>query len=631
MRIFFVLWAFCSVLTISAQDQLATLQSTYPDQSLVVLQKTDSLVIHKGLEIYHYHNLQEQVLRTIRPEVLNTSISYDEFSPLEEFNASVSRVRSDGSVETSDKVNKSYQNVMVSGIFYHDNQIVDISYPFFSVGTIASLSYKKKVTQPQFLSKFIFTSGYPTLNSKYVVYCHKSVDIGYSMFNNDDSLVKFTKEDAGEYWLYKWELSNSDAWNAYSYREILESEPHIVLRIKSAEQNGQEKIYLKDMDAFYSWLYDFVDPLIVPNAEMDALSAEITAGLTEPIEKLKAIYDWVQNNITYVAFEDGYNGFIPRKPNDVCHKKYGDCKDMALLLFTLLESANIDASVVWIGSSDIPYKIEDVLSPTAFNHMIACADIDGKRYWLDATAKYLDFNVTSPFTQGKEGLVAKSKTEYEIVTLPVTESSNNQVLDTIRLNIQDKKLIGHRSYHCSGYKKLDFLFDVYSLDETSVEDLSEYFSIGNDSYHQTKFKLEKNDELRNQAAVMNADFSIDNYVRSFGNKVLINPLLIKFSNGKMFDTEKKNTLNFEYKSRREEVTELNLGSLNIQNLPEDIELNSDLVLYSAKYKVENEKLVIHRVFEIKKFYLVKEDAENWNKVIKQINELESDNLILVGT
>jgi transglutaminase-like putative cysteine protease len=30
-----------------------------------------------------------------------------------------------------------------------------------------------------------------------------------------------------------------------------------------------------------------------------------------------------------------------RKPEDVCRKKYGDCKDMALLLFTLLKSAGI--------------------------------------------------------------------------------------------------------------------------------------------------------------------------------------------------------------------------------------------------------------------------------------------------
>jgi hypothetical protein len=629
MRCLLLLFLLSLSLAVSAQNQLNDLQLLYPDQSKVVLEKVDSLVIDKGAEVKLFYKIKEQVLRPIRPEILNTSISYDDFSPIQNIKAHVSRTLTDGTVETSDKIITSHQNAMVGGIFYHDNKMINIAYPFSSVGTISSLAYQQNITQPHFLNKFIFSEGYPVLSAKYIIYCHKTVDIGYVIMNAPEAGLQFSKTDAGDYWLYQWEMKNTPAWKAFSFREILESEAHLIVRLKSAQINGVERIYLRDMDAFYSWLYEFVEPLIVPSAEMDALSAEITKGLDQPIEKMQAIYDWVQSNITYVAFEDGFNGFIPRKPEDVCRKKYGDCKDMALLLFTLLESAGINASVVWIGSDDIPYKIEEVLSPSVFNHMIASAEIDGNRYWLDATAKYLDFNFTSPFTQGKEGLIAKGKNEYEIVVLPVTSAETNKVVDSIQLKIAGNQIVGSRRFQCLGYEKLDFLFDIFQMNEKKTADVSTYFSIGNDSYHQTNFEIIKNDDRHNIAAEMLTDFTIDNYVKTFGSKILVNPIMVKFSQGKIFDQKLFSTKNYEYQSKRIEVTHLNLGDLQVQNIPKDAWIDSDLLHYSAKYRVEQNQLILERTFEIKKYYLTLQDADEWNSIIKKINELESDQLILV--
>jgi transglutaminase-like putative cysteine protease len=614
---------------LNAQTQLQSFQNQFPDQSIVILEKLDSLVIQPLVEVQQFHKVKKQVLRTIRPEVLNTSISYDDFSPIQNIKAEVARVQIDGTVETSDKVNKSYQNTMVGGIFYHDNKMVDISYPFNTIGTISTLEYAQNITQPHFINKFIFSEAYPVLSSRYVVYCHKSVEIGYTLMNAPADHFQFTKKEVGDYWLYEWEMKDANAWKASSFREILETEPHLLIRIKSAQVNGVEKLYLKDMNAFYSWLYEFVEPQMSPSEEMKLLSAELTKGIVNPIEKLQAIYNWVQANITYVAFEDGFNGFIPRKPEDVCRKKYGDCKDMALLLFTLLKSAGLEANIVWIGSDDIPYKIEEVLSPGVFNHMIACAEIDGKRYWLDATAKYLDFNYTSPFTQGKEGLIAKSKTEYEILTLPITPSENNKVVDSIELNINGNQIYGSRKFLCSGYEKLDFLYDMLQLDEKKIEDVSDYFSMGNDSYRQTRFEIKKNENKHAIAAEMFAEFTIDNHVKTFGNKVLLNPIMVKFGQGNMFDKKLFSTKNYEFKSQRIEITQLNLGDLTVQNIPKDILLDSDLLHYSATYFLEQNQLTIQRKFEIKKYYLTLQDAEEWNNLIKQINALESDQLVLV--
>src|SRR5690242_9074625 len=82
---------------------------------------------------------------------------------------------------------------------------------------------------------------------------------------------------------------------------------------------------------------------------------QITQGKTTDADKIKAIYYWVQDNIRYIAYEDGYSGYIPASAQEVLSKKYGDCKGMANLLTEFLKLAGYDAHFTWIGTRSIPY------------------------------------------------------------------------------------------------------------------------------------------------------------------------------------------------------------------------------------------------------------------------------------
>ena len=47
---------------------------------------------------------------------------------------------------------------------------------------------------------------------------------------------------------------------------------------------------------------------------------EITKGITGDVEKVKALYQWMQDNIRYIAYEDGIAGFKPEKPRKYSEK-----------------------------------------------------------------------------------------------------------------------------------------------------------------------------------------------------------------------------------------------------------------------------------------------------------------------
>lgn len=70
---------------------------------------------------------------------------------------------------------------------------------------------------------------------------------------------------------------------------------------------------------------------------------KLVSGLKTPAEKISAIGRYVQKEFTYKAIEFGRRACIPNSPQEVIRNKYGDCKDLAVLLQQLLTEADIPA------------------------------------------------------------------------------------------------------------------------------------------------------------------------------------------------------------------------------------------------------------------------------------------------
>jgi hypothetical protein len=94
---------------------------------------------------------------------------------------------------------------------------------------------------------------------------------------------------------------------------------------------------------------------------------------------------FVQDQVRYTGIEIGPGAYQPTDPARVLERRYGDCKDKALLLVTLLAAMNIDARPAlvntWLGE-----EIEKALpGPRLFDHAIVRIRNGGRTYWFDAT------------------------------------------------------------------------------------------------------------------------------------------------------------------------------------------------------------------------------------------------------
>lgn len=99
---------------------------------------------------------------------------------------------------------------------------------------------------------------------------------------------------------------------------------------------------------------------------------------------MKAIR-FVQDDIRYLGFESGLNGFKPHSPLSVWNQRFGDCKDKSLLLCTILQSRGIEAYPVLVNTVDRGKIAEGLPSAIAFDHCVAQIKLDGKTYNVDPT------------------------------------------------------------------------------------------------------------------------------------------------------------------------------------------------------------------------------------------------------
>jgi transglutaminase-like putative cysteine protease/tetratricopeptide (TPR) repeat protein len=127
-----------------------------------------------------------------------------------------------------------------------------------------------------------------------------------------------------------------------------------------------------------------------------------------------ALVRFVQKELTYKAIEFGRGARIPRQPADVLRRRYGDCKDHALLLSQLLGAVGVPARLALVRTGG-PLRRE-MPSLDQFDHMVVY--LPAQDLFIDATNKSADLyrGVTTGIA-GKDALVLDPK-QPRVVHIP---------------------------------------------------------------------------------------------------------------------------------------------------------------------------------------------------------------------
>jgi hypothetical protein len=519
------------------------------------------------------------------------------------------------------------------GIFYDDSYYYAFDFPSVAARNRTQLAYRENQRDPRFVSGFVFASYLPQAKTSFIIKTTEDVELVYSVLNDSEKTIQFKKTQKGKSVQYEWTALNTPSLrNEDNSPSIRYFAPHVICYVKSYQRNGRKINVLSGINDLYNWYYSFIKDLNTePSPEIKAIVEGIQASSKSEIELVKNVFYWVQENIQYIAFEQGMRGFIPHNGSYTCEKRYGDCKDMANLIVSMLDIAGVKAHHTWIGTRDLPYRYSELPTPMVDNHMIATyISKDGKYYFLDATSDYTAFGYPSSMIQGKEALISKGPSDFEIKQVPVLEKENNFMTDSMSISLADNQITGSGTSSLNGYPKV---FGGYELDRAEQDDVKKYVTrlLGKGS---NKFFLDKyqvsNLSDRDAPTRVKYDFRIMDYFQKIDDEIYINLNLNKdYYNAFINRDTRKVPRESDYKYVKYETISLDIpAGYQVEYLPENANYDGSLMGYTVGYEVKDNKVLYSKMFYLNYLLLEPAQFELWNESVKAVSEVYKESIIL---
>ncbi|HEX5154163.1 MAG TPA: transglutaminase domain-containing protein [Parafilimonas sp.] len=526
-----------------------------------------------------------------------------------------------------------YSYYQVDDYFYSDAHICYFPLLLDKKGSIAEVDFQKTIQDPRYLTNIYFDEMYPVASKQVVFKVPKWMRIELKEMNFDGYSISTTKgyDSKTDEDIYTFTANNIEARNnekscpgpTYIY-------PHILVISKEANPAGATITFFKSTADQYAWYRSILKNLSSNATIIKGKADELTAGKTADMDKVKAIFYWVQNNIRYIAFEDGIAGFLPDKAEEVMRKKYGDCKGMANLTKELLKAEGFDARLCWLGTNHIAY---DYSTPSLAvdNHMICALMYKGKTYFLDATENYLGLDDYAERIQGRQILIEDGD-KYILTHVPLETYAQNLDSEKRVLAINGAELNGTVNENWKGEEKEYILYQLnYIKKDKSQDALKRYLADGNADYKITDLKTSDLDDIEGD---LTATYSVthSNIVTSFGKDFYVDLDFKKELNGSDFDTSKRKLdYLFPYKTHVERITELTVpAGYKISSVPPDLSVKNNNYEFNITYTQQSNKIIYHKSIILKSTQIAKINFKQWNDDIAKLTEAYNQQIVLTA-
>ncbi len=277
---------------------------------------------------------------------------------------------------------------LVDNDLYTDQRQIRINFAGLEVGSVIEIMYTRKRFKtdiPGFSMYFSFNTAVPSMIGSVSIRFPQSLNLLAKTYrtaaapNVDTSDELITKT---------WRLYNLDPLpNEPGSVPLVDITARADFTTYSSWQDFGKVIY----DSL--WASDLSAPL--EESEVALLESLQLDGLT-PLEKVKKIYYFLQENVRYLGLEVGIDNIKPHKSSLISEKRYGDCKDQVNLLIKLLRQEGIEAKPALVATNTL--TIDSAFACYSFiKHALAyLPGVGGRSYWLDPTSQFAPVGWVSP-------------------------------------------------------------------------------------------------------------------------------------------------------------------------------------------------------------------------------------------
>ena len=360
-------------------------------------------------------------------------------------------------------------------------------------------------------------------------------------------------------------------------------------------------------------------------------TATILKGVTDEKEKVKLLYNFLQQNTRYISIQLGIGGLQPFEASFVAKKGYGDCKALSNYMYSLLKSAGIKSYYTLVrGGRDVDdkYVMEDFPSDQ-FNHIILCVPLTKDTMWLECTSQSEPAGYMGEFTGNRKALLITEE-GGKLVSTPHYGMKENRAERAINGRIDsDGSLLMNvtTKYKAIEQDEKSALINQLSKDKVKKylqEDLElSTYEVNNFKYDQKKDILPEIDEQ--------LDIVVEHYATITGKRIFIMPNILSRGGMKLSDEGERKVdfiLDNEFHNQDDYEIELPDG-YELESMPHDVLLITKFGSYSCSTKLVGNKIIYHRVREQFSGRFPAKDQKELEKFFEDIYKADRAKMVLV--
>jgi len=251
------------------------------------------------------------------------------------------------------------------------------------VGDVINLRYKiqnynQGSMASHFWDSFYFTHGISYQNTRFSLLIHRNKKFEFTF---SQKAIEPSKTAKDEFDLYVW---NAEKQDALVYEDKMPPMDDVtnILYLSS----------IPDWKFVANWYSDIATAKARSSYEIKSVISDLFKGKEklDELSKIKMIYRYITQNISYSSVSFRQSGIIPQNPATVINTRIGDCKDVSTLFITMCKEAGIIAELALVKTRDNGQRTM-MLPNIDFNHCIAKAFANGKEYFVELTSNTLPF------------------------------------------------------------------------------------------------------------------------------------------------------------------------------------------------------------------------------------------------
>jgi uncharacterized protein DUF3857/transglutaminase superfamily protein len=396
------------------------------------------------------------------------------------------------------------------------------------------------------------------------------------------------------------------------------------------------------------WYGNLVSGRFEASPEIKQRVAALTASKSNSLEKMQALALFVQHDIRYVAIELGIGGWQPHPASDVFSHHYGDCKDKATLMRSMLEEIGVDSYYVVINSRR-GVVTRDMPAHDGFNHVITAIKLPdgladpsliaatqhpklGRILFFDPTDELTPFGEIRGELQDNYALLV-TPDGGELIGLPQQPSKMNSIERTATLTLDPSgTLRGDVKEVRLGDRASSERWQLRTVtnDQDRIKPIENLLAGSLSSFRITKATL-LNVSHSDQPFGFNYSFESERYAKNAGALLLVRPRVIGVKAQGFLETKepRRFPVEFEGPSRDTDKFEITIPpGYEVDDLPPPVDADYSFASYHSKTEVKGNVIGYTRTFEVKELSVPVDKAEDLRKFYRTIASDERNTVVL---